>query len=184
MRVGTIHGIVTAAHVVEALGKISRIGLVHYLPTDKQGMDLMMSHVTNISIGRPPWNERGPDIAFMILPPDKVSTLEAKGCAFLDLESRREKILEHQYDKRGFYCCTGALGEETASTNKPSGRLEVAGKALFEIVDPGPIHWSSQCDYVICKPTTNTSYTPPASYGGMSGGGLFLAHIPFYRASS
>ncbi len=176
VRVGTARGIVTAAHVNEVLQIHSRVGLVRFAGTLKQALTLSMEFARVEVFGNSPWTNSGPDIAFLAIPNDVADALEAYGCVFLNLESCRDQILARGYANRGFFCIVGMLGELTTLAKSAPNRVDVAAEALVELVDLGERRVNPPFDYVDCVPIPAFNDSAPNSYGGMSGGGLFIVH--------
>jgi hypothetical protein len=177
VRVGDVFGIVTAAHVTEVLKTLPQVGVVRYTGSRFQGLILSMQHVRLAEIGNPPWTQNGPDIAFVVLPYDSVQTLEAYGCVFLDLATRFTGLKNGNWDRKGFFCIAGCVGELTKSQGSTATHLKVDGNALIEVVDVGPHKKIAQFDYVDCVLLPNPGFPQPKSFEGMSGGGLFIAHV-------
>lgn len=70
-RIGTVCGIVTAAHVSEGLRRPDQVvGLAQFVGARQQAAKLSMEHVRDVTLGNPPWIKDGPDLAFLVLPPD------------------------------------------------------------------------------------------------------------------
>ncbi len=70
IRFGKIVGVLTCAHVLEALAKEDDIGILCFpvRATQIQRLQLSMATTDSIAIGSPPWGESGPDLAFLRLP--------------------------------------------------------------------------------------------------------------------
>jgi hypothetical protein len=78
IRFGSVVGILTCAHVLEALLKEQEIGILCYpvRAAQIQTLRLPMAATDSVSIGAAPWNDRGPDLAFLKLPSPTISDLD------------------------------------------------------------------------------------------------------------
>ena len=70
IRFGNIVGVLTCAHVLEALVKEDEIGVLCFpvRATQIQRLQLSMAMTDSIAIGSAPWGQSGPDLAFLRLP--------------------------------------------------------------------------------------------------------------------
>jgi hypothetical protein len=70
IRFGGLEGILTAAHVLDEVKKFDEIGLLTFpvRSNQPQRIRLQVKHAEWIKIGKEPYSERGPDLAFVKLP--------------------------------------------------------------------------------------------------------------------
>lgn len=178
-RISGAWGIVTATHVADELRQCEKIGLAHRNRGKRQGLKIRMDHVrVGARFGEPPWNQSGPDLTFLILPPDTIHWLQAAGCIFLDLESHREKILNEEYQtQKIFWCIAGTISEWTTSKGSTPAFTNIDGYTLIQTVRFETPRWNAEYDYVDCVPYTEPEFKSPTTYKGMSGGGLFVLHV-------
>ena len=176
-RIGLASGILTATHVTEQLRSLPAVGIVRFTGPSKQAMTISIKLIRVISYGQQPWSQEGPDIAFMVLPHKDVSALEAYGCVFLDLVSRRVQLESQDTMGRALYLLSGMVGEKTMSTVVSDRAARVTSGALVDCVNVGPRVSRGPFDYVDCDSLPDESFIPPESYQGMSGGGLFVAQV-------
>jgi len=78
--VGSLHGVLTAAHVVDALPKTGEVGLVVGIedPSKYQRQVSKMKHTESILLCSKPFDQYGPDLAFLTLPPETIGWLKAQ----------------------------------------------------------------------------------------------------------
>lgn len=174
--VNSAKGILTAAHVVEELSSLPSVGVVRFTGPPKQAMTISIDHIRVISCGNQDWLQEGPDLAFMILPSQDVSALEAFGCVFLDLVSRRVQLAQGNVEGE-FYLLAGMVGEMTSSEVVSEGTARVVSGGLVDFVNVGPHVFRGPFDYVDCESVPDAAFLPPESYAGMSGGGLFVVEV-------
>jgi hypothetical protein len=136
--IGSKSGLVTAAHVLTALRERDRVGIVHFIPPEgrDQRCILVMERCGDVQFGEGPWQEAGPDLAFLTLPYDLVGSLKSVGCVFLNLDRRGEAIRNGEDDRRGFWFVVGAVAERTVVSGNDGKRVTVSVEAS---VEPGDV---------------------------------------------
>jgi hypothetical protein len=171
-------GILTAAHVSEALRQFDEVGIVRFPGTDSlQKAKLPMVHVRAIPLGHSPWNSHGPDLAFLALPSDIAGSLEAIN-SFYNLSSKREKALAREFPAgKHFSCIAGVVEERTVQKLQPNIN---ANKAVFEaLCEPGTVSNESSAggfdlmDFDAFPPDDDEG---PKSYQGVSGAALWRVY--------
>jgi len=88
VNVGSIGGILTAAHVVHGFGSDKAIGLVRFNYKRREKLAIEFDRRDCVTIGAHPFGSTGPDLAFWRLSPAVVRSLEATN-VFLNLLKRR-----------------------------------------------------------------------------------------------
>jgi hypothetical protein len=95
--VGSLHGILTAAHVLDALPKAGRVGLVTYANNpgrfDRQA--IMMQHTGSVVMRGIKFGPIGPDLGFLRLPEQEIGWLKAKN-SFYNLTKHRTDVLANK----------------------------------------------------------------------------------------
>jgi hypothetical protein len=176
-RIDDARGVLTAAHVVDGLQKLPSVGIVRFTGPNRQSANLSMGHVRCVVIGDEPWSQNGPDLAFMILPHDLASALQAHGCVFLDLGRRQTELIHQQEEKKGIYLLAGMVGEKTTRVEHSPTAARIAGGGLVDLINVSEPFERESFDYVQCDSLPEKHFVPPESYEGMSGGGLFVAEM-------
>jgi len=169
-------GILTAAHVLEELPSQGEIGLLlaGNQPKIPTSLKFNANYCRRYVIPGARSKENGPDIAFMTLPPDILSLVKAKASVF-NLDKRREQILARNFPTTHcLYCVTGIIAERTVPIKAPNPLQHAA--LLAGSFEPGgivPLPDYAGMDLFCFSPQVDVGYTPPFSYQGVSGGGLW-----------
>ena len=167
---GEEYGILTAAHVVEALRKKDQTGIFLQngkgpLVFDRGTLDYLVCENANHA-------EEGPDIGFIRLPQVKVGSIKAIK-SFVNLDGQVEKLSdEYPENVHGVWCGTGfpeVWGDQQMEgeilRTKVFGFIGVGTADRFEVVDGHDYIWAGAdlCD----------DGSLPNDYRGMSGAGLW-----------
>ncbi len=142
-----------------------------------QRMHFEMEYAVPIAVG-PPAAEadapNGPDIAFLMLPPDTAGAL-ASSNVFLNLEKRRDEILAKRSSRRpGFDAVMGIIAERTKSLEPTQPRTLLKG--VEGMLGTGVIlseRTENGHDLYDFEVTFADGTKGPKSFGGTSGGGLW-----------
>ncbi len=180
VRVGDIHGILTAYHCAELLSGEYLLGLSVAPEGREQNFTINPNSLSIVPIAKPVSEEFGPDLAFIgIADWDKIATIKASK-SFYDLMFDRALMLEQppENDSSAWYVC-GVPNVTFLPTNSEAGFehafefMELCGLGGIDRVferngyDYGEMHFpASEGD------------VPPESFGGMSGGGLWQVPWP------
>jgi hypothetical protein len=115
VKLGSLYGILTAAHVLKELNPDSTIGLVRFpsIQPPIQNRRLNLQHTARID----EWNGKdcdAPDIAFLKIPELDGRDLEANGAIFYNLGVPREfKLDKPEHRMSVCYAVVGVVGEWT-----------------------------------------------------------------------
>jgi hypothetical protein len=187
---GTLHGILTARHVVDEMhkqkegGRLNEIGLVQSTMRDAQlqGIRFPSDFINDVTIGHEPDDEFGPDLAFIRLPDQTAAALMAN-CSFLNFHNEAELLKSPAPDgtkQRDFIF--GIVAEWDTDEPDPSKGLdmglisvqmnegnvnEIAARDGYDRLEFSPLHDQE------FQALPNQNVFPPKSYGGTSGGGLW-----------
>ncbi|TGP55778.1 hypothetical protein EN868_11690 [Mesorhizobium sp. M2D.F.Ca.ET.225.01.1.1] len=172
---GDVYGILTAAHVLDELPDEGMIGYLTFTRQDSRQQTKIDVQLTDKTYA-PGWQPGipVPDIGFLEIK-DKavIETIRARGCSFFDFGRDRQV----ESDKVGVaYYATGVVNAtrveilETAGTPKITGYTAMAG--YCPAVDKLMV---GDCKVLSVMVDTND---PPETYGGVSGGGLWLFLAP------
>jgi hypothetical protein len=92
--VGSLHGILTAAHVLGNLPTKGQVGLVTHAddPTRFQKQVIMMEHTDSVVMRGKAFDQKGPDLGFLRLPQQSIGWIAAKN-SFYNLRKHRDDVL-------------------------------------------------------------------------------------------
>ena len=169
-------GILTASHVIRELRKHESVGLILVSPikTELHNLSFKMEMARDYSFSPQGDVSDGPDIGFLVPPPDVLGALNAR-MSFFNLSIRRTSMLERpQPIENGFWILSGIVGERTSDSSPEQGLSKIkifrgmhgAGIVTKEFKRDG-------FDYLTFEALYNEFYEGPESYGGFSGGGLW-----------
>jgi hypothetical protein len=174
VKIGNIHAILTAHHVLRALPRSGRLGIMlsrtsHPNTIDSQGLAFL-------EIARGANDASGPDLGAIILAPPISGAIAAKK-TFYNLESRRDLLLHNPPDLRdGLWWVHGFLDERTVVADDPIEQGLTKFFYSFGLEGrPEPAIQVGEHDYY----SFPFSHAAPKSFGGMSGGGLW--QVPLKR---
>jgi hypothetical protein len=187
---GTLHGILTARHVADKLhvkkeNGLTEIGLARVTRPDAQpqGARIPLDWIDDVKIGKEPNNEFGPDLAFIRLPDQVAANLKANS-SFLNLlqESQLSKSAAPAGTKQRDLIY-GVVAEWSKDEPDPTKQLDMG--LISVLVNEGhviEIATHDGCDRLKFTPLPDQELipalpddmlSPPTSYGGTSGGGLW-----------
>ncbi len=180
-------GILTAAHVAEALvehGKM--VGLLRFLdnPSTLQRLKIDMNTIKSFPFGSKPFDQNGPDLAFMSLSFDTISSLEITN-VFFNLDKRAQSIIDQKFELGTFQdCIAGVVAERTYHVQSPAVADEQIPffEASFEPGCSTNLETSATWDRIEFTPQIDEGYTAPLSYKGVSGAALW--RVAFMRCAS
>ena len=173
--IGSVDGILTAAHVLQNLPDCGNVGLMRFpgKPSLLQKQTVDMELAEKVIIVAAEHGPTGPDLGFLRLPPLNTQNLRATN-SFLNIGARRQAVAASQPGTAYVDAVVGVVAEWTKDLppSRPSTRLKG-----FELLFCGGtiISKESAGDFDLC--TFDASFekglTPPTTYGGVSGGGLW-----------
>ncbi|MGH6802740.1 MAG: hypothetical protein ACREC3_05150 [Methyloceanibacter sp.] len=177
VKIGPYPGILTAAHVLEALPRDGPIGLVAFNRSATFQRDTIRGRWDAVAIRVPENGPDGPDIGFMSLPEFNVRNLSATH-SFLNL---KPPAALDEPAREGWNLFAGVVGEWTtelepvqpANLSRPpmrrkNFRLLLAGGPV------SPLRNEYGFDLFDLKPSLSR---PPSDYGGVSGGGVWRFYL-------
>jgi hypothetical protein len=174
-----VRGIITCAHVLQSLLTLGvEIGIVCF-PTRKgqlQMTRLDMSKTDHIIIGTYTETEFGPDLAFLRLPESAFAALESLASS-IDATRHRENALAGEPDegKNRVELVCGIIEER--STTRTEGNMAVTTfEGLLNVGRVVTKTTANGLDLYSFQPVPSPDATPPKSYGGTSGGGLWRVY--------
>jgi hypothetical protein len=174
--VGSVKGILTAAHVLEALPDEGNVGIIMHQPSAKPVID--MSLAQKLKIGGEASGVSGPDLGFLWLPLPTATALEARLSVY-SLSRRREDALANAVPApTSIDAIVGIISELTEDV--PSGRKTVRKKAFKAIFGPGcssSLTETGEHDYFDFEVKSAPGFTLPNSFKGTSGGAVWRFYM-------
>jgi hypothetical protein len=172
------YAILTADHVVQNLPKTDRLGLLLEKTPEPHTID--SRGTARVQIARASNSVTGPDLGAIVLAEPIGSSIAAKR-SFYNLDTRRERMLTDRPDIRdGVWIAQGFLEERSHVLRADDGRGVTKRFYNFSGVGgPEPIDSDGRFDYFDFPVVDEEAKHDPASWGGMSGGGLW--QIPLRR---
>jgi hypothetical protein len=179
VKLGSVHGILTAAHVLNNLPNRGEVGLVLFPNVQPlfQRQTIDMGLAEKMMIGGHTESREGPDLGFLRLPPMNERALNTTN-VFYDLEKRRNAVFaSEQHASTYFDAIVGVIAEQTRelSSKVPSTRLKSI-VALFGTSKIIKEYESNGFDFYDYEMGHGPECLPPSSYGGMSGGAVWRTY--------
>jgi hypothetical protein len=177
IRFGNIIGVLTCAHVLEALLKEAEIGILCFpvRATQIQTLRLLIAATDSISIGSAPWDARGPDLGFVRLPSAIIGDIE-RVATIANGDRQRQNILAGEPTPTRHFCAvTGVVDEMTKPPVVTRIANGIAATTPFEaLINVGHLFVDDEsADRFRFQPVASEGVILPMSYKGTSGGGLW-----------
>jgi hypothetical protein len=181
IKFGTIVGVLTCAHVLEALLKEDEVGILCFpvRATQIQRLVLPMATTDSIAIGSAPWGESGPDLAFLRLPATIVGDIERLATIANGDFHRRNIAAGEPTSTRKFCAVSGVVDEMT--------KLPIVTPIVDGIVATTPFEGMINAGHLFVdddsvdrfrlQPVAGDGVLLPKSYKGTSGGGLWKVFL-------
>lgn len=166
------HGILTARHVAEQLQVYPEVDIVlqrtHRFSIETKHLDVVCS-------AKGATEEAGPDIAFIRLPDANLGTIKAVR-SFVNLDTHRSRI-EANARNSGLWCVFGFPEEKASVRRTPDNNtLNMFGQCGVGAA-PDRYQVEGEFDYFWARAVYSETNDLPASYGGVSGGGLWQTQV-------
>jgi hypothetical protein len=171
VRIGKIHGILTCAHVFDAVAKNEkRIDLAIFpVRQETRFIQLNIEHCDYIKFG-PSYNQDGPDLCFLRLPIpffDSISHL----VSVKSLEiGRNQAFARAEPSEESATVVAGVIYEWTPEVQRTDPFVVSALVSVGQIEDRMKI---ADYDLFRFRPVPDENFRAPSSYAGTSGGGLW-----------
>ncbi|MCK3776677.1 hypothetical protein MZK49_08020 [Ensifer sesbaniae] len=175
VRIGPIFGILTAAHVLDALSPHEEVGLLRITnrPDRPQKMKIDMGQAETVVIGRPPFGSSGPDIAFLRLPEATAGWLKAKN-TFFNLKKPQPEPPSSLLALPCFNLFIGVVAERTRKARKAETNTLLTEVTAFASAATILHEYDAKgLDFLDIDILLAPEVKRPTSFGGMSGGGLW-----------
>jgi len=178
--IGKVHGVLTTAHVVDALPKSGPVGIIMHADDasrfDKQR--IAMEYAVPVAIQADTFTSKGPDLAFLRLPPDSVGWIAAKG-SFYNLRKYRDDVLNNREPTQSYvHSLTGVIHEFTqdAPGDSATTRRKIftaifcgARLAALRYFDTYQLHYFEL--------TNDPGFSLPQSFEGTSGASSWRFYV-------
>lgn len=181
--VGSLHGILTAAHVIDALPKTGNVGIILSANNPAQ----FQKQVINMGHAEPPvlmkgerFGAIGPDLGFLRLTDEALGWLKAKN-SFYSLSKRRDDVLSNKHPSPSHTdSITGIIHEMTKEGpgDKP-GTRRVIFTAIFCPVRPSAVRYLNSHDLIYFQLANEhePAFQVPKSFEGTSGGAVWRFYV-------
>lgn len=182
VRIGSVAGIITAAHVWNSIvtKKLERVGFYQNPSRRKEIQSAVeqVSLLSELAIECAPYDELGPDIAFIKLSPSKAMTLESLG-TFINIDKHLATVAALNATDIYRADAVAGLVAELDKTVTMHGKGKVIKlKGLINIGTANKIDDGRDgFDRFEFIPQPEHGFKLPTSYGGTSGGGLFRTYL-------
>jgi len=179
IRFGRVAGILTCAHVLEAVCQESEIGILRFpvRPDTFQNLTIDRALVAEIAIRPAEWNVSGPDLGFLRLPDDAIAEIEQLS-SIADGERQRKRIVAGV--PQNAICLNAIAGVVDELTELPNDSDPEMVTRFHAYIGRGNIDEVTEAhglDLFHFRPTPGEGETLPASYRGTSGGGLWQLYF-------
>ena len=178
--VGSLYGILTAAHVIEALPKAGEVGLVVGIedPSKFQRQTILMEHIDSVTMRGAKSSDVGPDLGFLRLPEETIGWLKAQRSFYNLLRRQQDALANKEPTKSHADVVLGMIHELTAdvASDKPFVRRQQF-TALFGGATLGVMRYLNGYDIFYYEPTKDFGFELPKSFQGTSGGAIWRFYV-------
>jgi hypothetical protein len=177
IKFGNVVGVLTCAHVLEALQAEDEIGILCFpvRATQIQTMRVALAMTEGIALGSRPWGEQGPDLAFLRLPAPIVADIE-RVSSIANGDLHRQNLMAGEPARTRKLCAIAGVIDEMT---KPAIITAIANGTVattpFEaMINIGNLFVDDESkDRFRFQPKASEGVKLPTSYKGTSGGGLW-----------
>ncbi len=177
---GGLRGILTADHVPNDFRDNEELGLLQFPVRDDQFQSIRIPRgfLDEVRVGFQPYDELGPDLAFVRLPAPFSGTVEANS-SFFDFQKQAEMAFKSApADTDSFDAIAGVIEiwREGPVVRGNLGTTVIRGLANIGAATPLP-HGREGFDRLLFTPTPEEGFVLPRTYGATSGGGLMRVFV-------
>ncbi len=181
VRFGNIIGVLTAAHVLEALTKETDVGLLCFpvRAGQIQRLQFSMTATDSVAIGSRPWPESGPDLAFLRLPAALVGDIERVATIVSGDLHRQNVVAGDPARTRKLCALAGVVDEMTKPPIITLIQNGIAATTPFEgMINIGHLFVDDDnADRFRFQPVASEGVKLPTGFRGTSGGGLWKFYL-------
>jgi hypothetical protein len=173
LRYGKLRGILTADHVVDKWGQDDEVGLVQFPIRENQfqATRIPRKYLDEVRVGLKPYDEMGPDLAFVKLPPAQAAGSIEAASSFFDLEKQRELAFKPRPENADQFDFTAGIIAKWQGQRSVKGKMaKTVINGLLTMGDAAPIDGRDGYDRLRFTPEKDSAVPP--TYGATSGGGL------------
>jgi hypothetical protein len=171
-----VHGILTAQHVTAIFRNFQNIGMI-LLPNEHRFF-IERKYLRVVEICNTLEPSEGPDLSFVILPPNVIGTLKARK-VFYGVVQRHEEVLREPLNHgAGLWSVTGFPGEQAVREESHRDHAYVQryhGASFFTGIEKEFL--VGEYDFLDINVKYGIDDTTPESFGGVSGGGLWQIRL-------
>jgi hypothetical protein len=178
--VGSIHGILTAAHVLEPLPIHGEVGVIRFTShpmIQKQTLD--MSFTDRLLIHGNGSKAEGPDLGFLRLASPQVAILNATN-VFFNLSKREDSVLGREHPSSEYFEGVSGIVAEWTIDHQAGGAGFRRLKGFSGLFGVGYVSGTRECngyDLVDFETKHGENSKAPLNYKGTSGGALWRVYI-------
>ncbi|HMF25950.1 MAG TPA: hypothetical protein VKG24_28025 [Pseudolabrys sp.] len=185
---GKIRGVLTCAHVLagdvdrQIPGVLDRVEFgICCFPVrtgEVQTLRITRDMTRPVAIGTRPWNQQGPDLAFLRLPDADMTNLERLASVVDGMRQRANAFVGEPDTRHVANLVCGVINERTGPVQM---RGNAAAVTTFEgLINSGCVVATSEADGMDLfrfQPVPGEGATLPSTYEGTSGGGLWRLYL-------
>jgi hypothetical protein len=172
--IGNVHGILTCAHVIDAIADQTRIDLALFPVKEAQHLFPLnvKDHCDFVTFG-PSHTEDGPDLAFLKLPVSVYSSISHLVSVKSMERGRNDAVAAAEPSQQSVTVVTGMIAEWTAETQTT---LPFIVSGLMSVGHLTDRMRRGEHDLFRFRPDPDDNFRSPSSYEGTSGGGLWRVY--------
>jgi hypothetical protein len=179
VKLGSVFGIATAAHVISHLPACGTLGLVRYTRDQFrfERQSFQYDADTALTIRAEEFSVQGPDLGFFRLYDDTLGWVRAIN-SFVDLQVHRYESLKGTVEGPATFAIVGMIDGMTQLVDLAERRRAAHFTAIFTNGDlAGSNHAPDDPAIVTFEPTSYPDFALPNDFRGTSGGGLWRVGI-------
>ncbi len=183
VRIGSLHGILTAQHVLEPLRNAPEIGIILV-----EGEHRVTEKIENLlleDIARPPFEGGSPDLGFIKLSDKLVHAIQSfEFKRFYDLDFHRDLMLNGPPPKETGAWMVNGVPDVLTKPEPSGGAFDIALSFTSHCGIGGADQFSCDGPFDYVEIIADYSFNPglPYTFGGISGGGVWFVTVDWNGA--